>query len=91
MITDLARKGIAFRVYIEDYNIFAMQKWWWKFAFNFDAQCPDVQARLGPKLERVAVGLPAWIFYILFFIFRFILVLWFAIVIAIAWIIDFIW
>jgi hypothetical protein len=90
-MTYWVRLGLTYRSYIEDYNPFAMQKWFWKAAFNFDATCPDVQARLGPKFERVMVGFPAWIFYILFFIFRFILVIWFAIVIAIAWVIDFIW
>lgn len=72
-----------------DMSLFAHQKWIFKEIFEFDAQCPDIMAGLGPKAMRVSLALPAWFAYIFLFIFRFIAVIDWAIFYILLYVFDF--
>jgi hypothetical protein len=85
-MTNEFRKGIAFT---KEVNPFSIMKASLKAAYNFDATCPDVAERIMPKMEKIMISIPAWIFYLIFFIVRLILVLYFALVVAIVWVFDF--
>lgn len=69
-------------------NPLQMQKDMLKKFFDFDATCPDVQMALMPKMKKVMLSIPAWIFFGIFWLIRLVLVLYFALVISIAWVFD---
>jgi len=72
-----------------DNSPFAKQKMIFKEIFQFDAQCPDIMAGLGPKAMRVGLALPAWLAYIVLWIMRLISLIDWAIFYILLYIFDF--
>lgn len=66
------------------------QKEFYKWAFDYDAYCPDVQTRIGAKLEKIMLAIPAWVLYLVFWIVRLFIMLYLALVVSIVWLFDFI-
>jgi len=70
---------------------FAIMKLGYKEVWGIEATCPDVQARLGPKMAKLGTLLPAWIVVLLLFIVRLLALVGATIVIALVWFWDLIY